>query len=93
MESPSSSAAPRGAWRCETRIPNMDGLAIGNPPTCLRCGSNLDHPLDVCDGEGCGHLVVFHGLDTEGCGRICAAGWCGCRRSFAREHAEFVRFA
>jgi hypothetical protein len=85
---------PPGAWRCEARIPNTEGRSVGNPPTCVRCGSNLEHPVDVCGGgEGCGHLVVFHGIDTAGCGRICAAGWCACRRRFGRERAEFVRYA
>jgi len=59
----------------------------------VRCGSDIEHPIDVCAGVGCGHLVVFHGGDTEGCGRISAAGWCACRRTFAREHADFVRYA
>ena len=50
--------------------------------------SDLDHPIDVC--APCEHHVVFHGRDTEGCGRIFAAGWCECRRSFGREHAAYV---
>ncbi len=87
----SGRSAPRGSWRCPTNLPNVESEAVGNPPSCLRCGSDLEHPLDVC--HGCGHLVVFHGRDTEGCGRIFAAGWCACRRAFARDHAEHVRYA
>ena len=81
----------RGAWTCEAIVPNVEGMAVGNPLTCLRCGSSLEHPVQVC--RGCQHLVVFHGRDTEGCGRIFAAGWCACRRAFGRENAEYVRYA
>ena len=83
--------APTGSWKCPTNLPNIESERVGNPPSCRRCGSNLEHPVDVCDG--CGHLVVFHGRDTEGCGRISAAGWCACRGGFARDHAEYVRYA
>jgi hypothetical protein len=82
---------PRGAWTCRELTPNIEGMAVGNPLTCLRCGSSLEHPLKVC--RGCEHLVVFHGRDTEGCGRIFAGGWCACRRAFGRENAEYVRYA
>jgi hypothetical protein len=82
---------PRGAWTCPKLISNVEGMAVGNPLTCVRCGSSLEHPLKVC--RGCEHLVVFHGRDTEGCGRIFAGGWCACRRAFGRENAEYVRYA
>ncbi len=81
----------RGSWRCEVQVPNLVSQRVGNPASCLRCGSDLDHPVDVC--ERCGHLVPFHGRDTEGCGRIFAGGWCACRRAFARDRAEYVRYA
>jgi hypothetical protein len=74
---------PRGAWRCANWLDPEH-------THCARCGSDLDHPIDVC--SRCEHLVVFHGRDTEGCGRIFAAGWCECRRSFGRAHAEYVRY-
>lgn len=82
----------RGAWTCVIPEPRLDegGLA-GDPPYCRRCGATVDpHPNDIC--LRCGHLVELHGRDTEGCGRIWAAGWCACRRSFGREHAEHVRY-
>ncbi|MGK2849469.1 MAG: hypothetical protein ACSLFN_00930 [Candidatus Limnocylindrales bacterium] len=72
-------------------MPEIDRVASGESPYCLTCGSNLPHPIDVCGG--CGHLVAFHGRDTEGCGRIFAAGWCACRRAFSRPAAEYVRYA
>jgi hypothetical protein len=81
----------RGAWTCTVVVPNVEGMAVGNPASCLRCGSWLEHPIEVCGG--CEHLVVFHGRDTEGCGRIFAGGWCTCRRAFGRENAEYVRYA
>ena len=74
---------PRGSWRCLTWLDR-------ERTHCARRGSDLDHPIDVC--TRCEHLVVFHGWDTEGCGRIFAAGWCACRRSFGREHAEYVMY-
>jgi hypothetical protein len=83
----------RGAWRCAVAVPQpipYDGTPA-DPPYCGRCGATVDpHPVDIC--ERCGHLVEFHGHDTEGCGRISAAGWCVCRRSFGRPHAEYVRY-
>jgi hypothetical protein len=75
---------PRGSWRCFSSLERPDGAH------CARCGSDLGHPIDVC--LRCEHLVVFHGSDTEGCGRIFAAGWCECRRSFGRERADYVRY-
>ena len=84
-----SQSPPRGAWTCPEVVPNIESMKVGNPPTCLRCGSSLEHPQRVC--RGCNHLVLFHGRDTEGCGRIGAAGWCACRRAFGRE-AAFVRY-
>jgi len=83
----------RGAWRCEIPVPNS--MVYAGPPDdpayCARCGATVDpHPNDIC--ERCGHLVEFHGRDTEGCGRIFAAGWCDCRRSFGRANADHVRY-
>lgn len=81
----------RGAWTCPEIVPRVRSAADDGPPTCLRCGSPFEHPIKVC--RGCGHVVIFHGRDTEGCGRIFAGGWCACRRAFGREHAEYVRYA
>jgi hypothetical protein len=86
-----SVSLPRGAWTCPVLVPRVQSLAPGRAPTCERCGSPFEHPLKVC--RGCEHLVVFHGRDTEGCGRIYAGGWCPCRRAFGRENAEYVRYA
>lgn len=84
----------RGAWRCEVpAVPTSDpdGLPI-DTGYCRRCGASVDpHPNDVC--LRCGHLVEFHGRDTDGCGKMSSAGWCDCRRSFAREHADHARWA
>lgn len=86
-----STSVRRGAWTCTVIAPRVDGIGNGRPPTCRRCGSSFEHPIQVC--RGCEHLVVFHGRDTEGCGRIFAAGWCACRRAFGRETADYVRYA
>jgi hypothetical protein len=82
---------PRGAWTCPEMVPRGRDVANGSPSICVRCGSSFEHPMKVC--RGCEHLVIFHGRDTEGCGRISAGGWCACRRAFGRENAEYVRYA
>ncbi len=83
----------RGAWRCDVPVPGSipyDG-APDDPAYCRKCGATVEpHPVEVCERSG--HLVEFHGRDTEGCGRIFAGGWCDCRRSFGRDHAEYVRY-
>lgn len=86
-----NTSRPRGAWTCEAMVPNVESQGVGNPRSCLRCGSSLEHPLAVCGG--CEHLVIFHGRDTEGCGRIFAGGWCACRRASGRDRAEHIRYA
>ncbi|MEX1172581.1 MAG: hypothetical protein WEG56_08210, partial [Chloroflexota bacterium] len=78
----------RGAWTCTVLVPRIEA-DLSRTPICQRCGSSFEHPIKVC--RGCEHLVVFHGRDTEGCGRIFAGGWCACRRAFGRENAEYVR--
>ena len=80
---------PDESWRCETSLPRRDPAR--DPTYCERCEAPVEwHPLDVCCG--CAHLVTFHGADTEGCGRIWAAGWCECRADFGRATAEHVRY-
>ena len=82
-----------GAWRCSIPVSEVGarGISRADPTYCSRCGATVDpHPVDVC--LRCDHLVEFHGRDTEGCGRISAAGWCACRRSFGRDHADHVRY-
>ena len=83
---------PTGAWRCQEWIGDRRSLNDPDRRPCKRCGTELAHPSDVCCDPECGHLVVFHGADTEGCGRIWAAGWCDCRCTFGREHADYVRY-
>jgi hypothetical protein len=74
------------SWRCPVADPTER-----NPSYCRHCGSPVEwHPVDVC--YECAHLVCFHGADTEGCGRINAAGWCECRQTFGRANAEHVRY-
>jgi hypothetical protein len=81
---------PDEAWRCQTRDTSTGRYSSPFNRACDRCGSDLDHPLDICCW--CDHLVVFHGSDTDGCGRIGAAGWCECRCTFDRPNAEFVKW-
>lgn len=73
---------PRGTWRCG--LPDLDKRGF-----CLKCGTEAgDHPLDLC--LGCGHRVVFHGVNTSGCSRIVAGAFCSCRRAFGQAQTPLV---
>jgi hypothetical protein len=72
-----------------TRFLGVD-VAV-DPTCCVRCGAPIDmHPVYICCG--CPHMVRKHGVNTDGCGHIGAAGWCECLSTFDRPNAEFVKW-